>query len=110
MRCKICSHAFLPAREDCPSCLSADPEWQTSSGRAKLVSWVVYHRAFHPAFADRIPYTAAIIELEEGPRLISNIIGVEDPEKLTIDEPLLVEIENDDGVYVPRFRTLGAGT
>lgn len=104
-RCR-CGNAWLPPRSECPKCLNADWTWETASGRAKLISWVVYHRAFHDAFANRLPYTVAVVELAEGPRMTSNIVGVDDPEALRIDQPLRLVIEPDFGLAVPRFTPL----
>ena len=103
-RCNACKHAWLPARSECPNCLAADWQWQAAAGGAKLISWVVYHMAYHPAFANRLPYTVAVVELDEGPRLISNVIGIEDAEKLQIDQRLLLVIEDESGTAVPRFK------
>ena len=100
--CRQCGNAWLPAREECPGCLADDWEWKPSSGRGRIISWVVYHQAFHPAFADRLPYNVAIVELDEGPRMITNIL---DPaEDLTIEHPVVLQIEDESGVSVPRFR------
>jgi uncharacterized OB-fold protein len=52
-RCLACANAWLPPRRECPRCLSDSTEWETASGEARLISWVVYHTAFHPAFKDR---------------------------------------------------------
>lgn len=73
--CRSCGHGWLPAREACPACLSTVWQWKTATGKGKIVSWVVYHVAHHPAFADRLPYNVALIELEEGPRLLSNVLN-----------------------------------
>lgn len=100
-RCVACRHAWLPAREECPSCLSDDVAWEPSNGRARLISWVIYHQAFHPAFADRLPYNVAVVELEEGPRLITNVNADEDA--LAIELPLVVSIEIESGSCVARF-------
>lgn len=102
-RCVPCGHAWLPQRERCPACLS--PEWrrEDASGRASVVSWVVYHCAYHPAFADRVPYNVAIVELEEGPRMISNVVGIEADEGLAIGTPLRVVFEREGDVPVARF-------
>lgn len=105
--CGACGHAWLPARSECPVCLAADASWRDASGQARLVSWVVYHKPFNPAFADRVPYTVAIVEIEEGARLITNIVGVDDPETLAIDQPLKLKIERDGDVNVPRFEPAG---
>lgn len=102
-RCNACGHAWLPARSECPHCLADDWRWMPAAGGAKLISWVVYHMAYHPAFANRLPYTVAVVELDEGPRLISNLVKPGDPEVLKIDQRLRLVIENESGTAVPRF-------
>jgi uncharacterized protein len=102
-RCRNCGHAWLPARSQCPSCLQAVWEWTPASGKARLVSWVVYHHAYHESFAARLPYTVAVIELDEGPRMTSNIVSAADPEKLKIDQRLFLKIESEGNGCVPRF-------
>jgi len=103
MRCPHCANAFLPARPECPNCLSPGAQWEAASGEARLISWVVYHRPPNPAFADRVPYTVAIVELDEGPRMTTNIIGVAEPESLSIEQRLVLRIEQEGDVAVPRF-------
>jgi len=99
--CATCGNTWLPGREECPRCLSEDVSWSPSSGRGRIISWVVYHHASHPAFADRVPYNVAVVELDEGARLITNILG--DPEGLAIDRPVQLRIEEEQGVSIPRF-------
>lgn len=101
--CRKCGNNWLPARGECPKCLAADWAWQDASGRATLISWVVFHRAFHPAFADRLPYNVAVVELAEGPRMITNVI-TEDAEKLIIDQPLTFVPAEEQGHGIARFR------
>ncbi len=101
--CNACGHGWLPARTECPHCLEADWAWRAAAGGAKLISWVVYHIAYHPAFQHRLPYAVAIVELDEGPRLISNVMGIGDAEALTIDQRLQLVIEDESGTAVPRF-------
>lgn len=103
MRCTACRHAFLPPRQECPNCLRPGPEWQVASGKAKLVSWVVYHTVADPIFKERLPYTVAIVELAEGPRMTTNIVGVADPESLSIEQQLELRIEREASTAVPRF-------
>jgi uncharacterized OB-fold protein len=67
------------------------------------VSWVVYHRSYHPAFADRLPYNVAIVELDEGPRLISNVAGVQGGAGLEADMRLVLRVEREEGVPLARF-------
>lgn len=101
-RCRHCAAAWLPARSECPQCLNDGPAWEAASGRARLVSWVVYETAYHPAFADRLPYVVAVVELAEGPRLLTNIL--DDPSLLRIEQPLDLVIQFEDELAVPRFR------
>lgn len=99
--CRDCGNAWLPAREECPNCLSSNVDWQGASGRGRIVSWVVYHTAVHPAFADRVPYNVAVVELDEGPRLITNVKAPES--RLAIELPVVLVIEDESGISVPRF-------
>jgi len=83
--CNACGHRQLPARHECTNCLSPDLGWTTAKGTGTLVSWIEYHRAYNPVVKDMIPYNVAIVALDEGPRLISNI-ATEDPEALTLHQ------------------------
>jgi uncharacterized OB-fold protein len=100
-RCMACGNAWLPARSECPRCLAPAAHWETASGNARLVSWVVYHHGYHEYYATRLPYTVAVVELAEGPRLISNVIGGADG--LRIDMPLKLVIQREAGVALARF-------
>lgn len=100
--CQACGHKWLPARAECPGCLGEDWSWAQASGRARLISWVVYRIAYHASFAQRLPYTVAVVELDEGPRLFSNIVDA-DASRLKIDMPLRMVIEDEGGFAVPRF-------
>ncbi|MBC7378904.1 MAG: OB-fold domain-containing protein [Burkholderiaceae bacterium] len=99
-RCE-CGHAFLPARHECPSCLSDVLAWEQASGRGKLVSWVVYQIAYNDAFKHRLPYNVAVVELEEGPRLITNMVDAH--EALACDAPVQLVVQTVDGVALARF-------
>jgi len=107
-RCKSCGHCWLPARESCPKCLAADSEWRPSSGRGKILSWVVYHTAYHDAFADRVPYDVTLVELEEGPRLLTNIVNGERGAKLRIDALVNLAIEHEGELALARFKLTDA--
>ena len=107
-RCSACGHAWLPARSECPHCLSEQWAREPASGVASLVSWVVYHHAYHPAFAARLPYTVAVVQLAEGPRLMSNVVGT-DASTLHIDQALRLVIEDEHGTAVPRFTSMLTG-
>jgi uncharacterized OB-fold protein len=101
-RCTACGHAWLPARSECPGCLGEQWQREASKGDAALVSWVVYRHAYHPAFEARLPYTVAVVKLDEGPRMISNIVGA-DAASLRIDQRLRLVLQDEGDVKVPRF-------
>jgi uncharacterized OB-fold protein len=102
-RCQNCHQAQLPPRGRCTNCLSNELRWEESSGHAHVVSWVVYHYPFHKGYADRIPYNVAVVELDEGPRLITNIVGIENDD-IRMGMRLELTIEEEDGLSLARFR------
>lgn len=102
-RCAECGHAWLPPRPECPSCWRPADVWEEAGGAAELISWVVYHRAYSPDFADRLPYNVALVRLAEGPQLVTNLVGVEDWDGLGDATPLRLTIETDRGEPLARF-------
>jgi len=94
-RCRACSAYIFYPRLNCPECGSRDLEWMGVSGKGKVYSYTVARRATHPAFAGRVPYVIAIVELEEGPRLTTNIVDC-DPDSVRIDMPVEVAFEDVD--------------
>lgn len=106
--CPACGNDWLPARERCPGCLAAGGEWRRSSGRGKVVSWITYHTAYAPHLAERLPYDVTIVELDEGPRLLTNIVDSEAGAKLAVGQQVELAIEIDHDVALPRFRLAGA--
>jgi uncharacterized protein len=92
-RCASCGHAWLPPREACPQCLSPEWTWEDASGRARLISWAIYHRAFADTFADRLPYTVLLVELDEGPRLVAEPADEPVPQGLAIEQVLELGVD-----------------
>ncbi len=107
-RCRACgSWRHLP-RPMCAGCGSPDWEWRASSGRGRIYSWTVTHRAPHPAFAAETPYVVAVVELEEGVRLVSRLRDLP-PERVALGLPVEVAFELvSDEIAVPCFRPAGA--
>ena len=77
-RCRACERFYFYPRPFCPHCFSADVAWTRVSGRATLHSYVINHRPV-PGWEDDGPYAIALVELAEGPRLATNIVGVAKP-------------------------------
>lgn len=75
-RCDRCGFVRYPVAPRCPECLTPGGTWTIDSGLGTVWSYCVYYRAFHPAFRDALPYQTALIELDSGPRLISNVLGI----------------------------------
>ena len=87
----------------CPECGSTNVEWFTASGRATLYSYVINHRPAR-GFEAEAPYAIAVVELAEGPRMMTNIIGIPNtPEDLVLDMELQVEFEQRGDISVPVF-------
>lgn len=103
-RCGDCGHVRFPPSLLCARCLSERAEWVKLSGRGTVFSWIVVHQSQHPAFNPDVPYNVSIIELEEGPRLHTNIVGCPN-DKIYIGMPVEVTFEkvNDDTALV-KFR------
>ena len=106
-RCHDCEKFFFYPRPLCPFCLSRNVEWRTVSGRGKLHTFTINYRAGrHAPFEG--PFVIAIVELEEGPRLMTNLVDVDpDPAKLRCDMPVEVVFHDlTDDITLPRFRPL----
>ncbi|MFJ6697246.1 Zn-ribbon domain-containing OB-fold protein [Streptomyces sp. NPDC091272] len=73
-RCADCGRAHHYPREFCPYCWSEEVGWERASGRATLYTWSVVHRNDLPPFGDRVPYVAAVVDLAEGPRMMTEIV------------------------------------
>jgi uncharacterized OB-fold protein len=102
-KCTSCQRPFFYPRLACPSCASTDVIWITASGRARLHTYLINHRPA-PGFEDDAPYAIAVVELEEGPRLMTNIVGVPNtPEHLELDMALEVRFEPRGDQMVPVF-------
>ncbi|QEH80002.1 Zn-ribbon domain-containing OB-fold protein [Sphingomonas sp. C8-2] len=97
-----CERAYFPPRNFCPHCGSRNVGAFAASGRARLYSYVISHR---PAPGFTPPYAVAVVELEEGPRMMSNIVDCEQtPEALLLDMPLkLVFQRQTDAISLPFF-------
>ncbi|MBI4329909.1 MAG: Zn-ribbon domain-containing OB-fold protein [Chloroflexi bacterium] len=107
MRCKKCGAWYFPAaycRFHDNEPLFGNMEWAKASGRGKVFSYNVSYRAFNPAFAGDLPYVYALIELEEGPLISSNVTGCP-VETVKVGMPVeLVWEDNPDGYPLPKFR------
>ena len=106
-RCDECHHIYFPPRPFCPKCASRKVSILKASGRAILYSYVINHR---PAPGFEAPYAIAIVQLAEGPRMMTNIVGCpQTPEALQLDMPLEVVFEKQtETITLPLFKPVGS--
>jgi uncharacterized protein len=102
-RCDDCRHVYFPPRPFCPSCGSRSVTVFNASGRAKLHSYVIHHRPV-PGFTP--PYAIAVVELQEGPKMMTNIVDCpQTPEALQLDMQLEVTFQaQNETISLPFFR------
>jgi len=103
-QCVACGYVRWPPAMICPRCHGTQVTWVTAAGTGSIYSYVVYRETYHPAFEPELPYVVALVQLPEGPRLLTNIVGCA-PDDLTCDLP--VEVAWDDvteTVSLPKFR------
>jgi uncharacterized OB-fold protein len=106
--CRDCGRPHFYPRAICPHCLSSRLDWRPASGRGRLHTFVINHRA---AKGYSAPYVIAVVDLEEGPRMLSNVVteAAPTPEALCIDMALEVVFERlTDEITLPRFRPVPA--
>ena len=102
--CADCGHYQFYPRIVCGSCMSDRVEWVQATGRGTVASFTIVRRPVSEAYAAEVPYVVALIQLEEGPTMMSNVIQC-DPERVAIGMPVEVIFEDwSDEITVPKFR------
>jgi uncharacterized protein len=105
-RCRDCGTLRFPPRAVCTGCMSSATEWLRCSGRGTVYSFTVTHQNQAPGFREELPYVLAIVELAEGPRLMTNVVG-SPPDAVRIG--MAVEVVFDDvvpGTTLAKFRAV----
>jgi uncharacterized OB-fold protein len=105
-QCLNCD-AFYSQQIDCAACDSPRMKWVKVSGKGEVFTFCIYQQPFHPAWKDDIPYNVAYVKLEEGPLLMTNIVGCENKD-IYIGMPVEVTFEDvTEEVTLPKFRPVG---
>jgi uncharacterized OB-fold protein len=91
-RCGACATWRHPPRIRCAACGSDAWTWEAVAGTGRVFTWTVTHRATDPAFAGELPYVIVVVELDEGPRVVGNVVGIA-PEALRLDLPVRVVLD-----------------
>lgn len=102
-RCAVCALLRYPIAPWCPRCLAEEWEWTALSGRGEVMSTLIFHQAYHPAWVNRVPYNVVLIQLAEGPRMISNVTPI-DTRDIPVGTRVDVVFEREGGSVIPRFR------
>ena len=107
-QCIDCGTKRFPPRAVCPKCLSSATAWVRASGRATVYSFTVTHQNQAPGFRESLPYVLAVVQLDEGPRMMTNIVGCA-PDQVRIG--MTVEIEYEDvapEITLAKFRPVAS--
>jgi uncharacterized OB-fold protein len=103
-QCTNCGTMMWPAKPRCDNCLLPTVTWVQASGKGTLYSFVLMHQIYHPGFASETPYNIVQVDIEEGLRIVSNVVGCSNAD-LAIGMPLEVTFETiSDEVTLPRFK------
>ena len=103
-RCRACGSYQFPPQVLCRSCLNEEQDWTATSGHATVFSFVVQHRPATPAFTDDLPYVVAVVELDEGPLMLTNIVGCS-PDEVEVGMPVEVTfVDATDEITLYPFR------
>jgi uncharacterized OB-fold protein len=105
-RCRECGRVQHRPRALCASCLSGEIEHFVASGRGSVHTFTVTHQNHAPAFREALPYVLAYVDLAEGPRVLTNVVGC-DPDAVAIGMPVVADfapVEGEEAIAVPRFR------
>jgi len=105
-RCTACGTVRYPPGPACPDCLSADAAWVPASGAATVLSWMVFHRQYLPAYS--APHTVVAVQLEEGPIMVATVTP-DTPEGLRVGAAVRLDYATHaDGYRLPTFQLKGA--
>ena len=102
-QCADCGTVVFYPRRHCTGCLSANLTWKESAGQGRVYTYSIVRQSYHPFFRSMAPYAVAWIDLDEGPRLVSNVVGVEEPSSVQIGMRVKVRWEEHEALCVPLF-------
>ena len=103
-RCGACGRAHYYPRTFCPHCWSPDVDWEEASGGGTVYTYSIVHQNDLPPFNERVPYVAAIVDLDEGPRVMTNVVDCE-PESVEVGMAVEVTFQTiDTQTTIPVFR------
>jgi uncharacterized protein len=108
-RCDECGKVRYPIGPVCPECLSPNYTWTEMSGRGEVTTYVVYHRPWAPWLKNRVPYVVVQVQLEEGPRLTTNLLDIA-PEDVHVGLAVEVAFEHLPDITLYQFRPVSSAS
>lgn len=105
-KCANCGHVRYPIGPVCTECLSDQFNWQKLSGKGEIFNYIIIHQKYNPAF--EVPYNVIMVQLDEGPRMFSNLVGVEN-DNIKIGQRVEAVFEKaTDEIFIPKFKLSNA--
>jgi uncharacterized OB-fold protein len=104
-QCDSCDKVIFYPRRHCTGCTSGTLQWKVASGKGTIYTYSVVRQSYHPFFRNKVPYAVAWIDMDEGPRILSNVVGVEDAlNDVEIGMKVEVEWEEHEHLNIPLFK------
>ena len=104
-QCKRCNTVVFYSRRHCTGCTDGELQWKTSAGTGSVYTFSVVRQSYHPFFRNMVPYVVAWIDMDEGPRILSNVTGVA-PEDVSVGQKVQVEWEEHETLNIPLFKPI----
>lgn len=103
-QCDDCGTVVFYPRAHCTGCVGGNLSWKTATGQGTVYTFSVVRQSYHPFFRALVPYAVAWIDLDEGPRMLANITGVEDPTRdIQVGQRVAVTWEDHEDLAIPLF-------
>ncbi len=110
-QCDGCNKVIFYPRRHCTGCTTGKLEWKRAAGTGTVYTYSIVRQSYHPFFRNKVPYAVAWIDLDEGPRILTNVTGVADPASdVKIGMKVEVEWEEHEELNIPLFRPVIMGS
>ncbi len=104
-QCDHCEKVVFYPRSHCTGCMEGTLQTKNASGNGTIYTFSIIRQSYHPFFRNLVPYAVAWVDLDEGPRILANITGIDDPTKdISIDQRVSVVWEDHEDLSIPLFK------
>ncbi|MBV1877264.1 MAG: Zn-ribbon domain-containing OB-fold protein [Pseudomonadales bacterium] len=102
-QCDNCETVIFYSRRHCTGCTSGNLVWKKAAGTGTVYTFSIVRQSYHPFFRNMAPYTVAFIDMDEGPRILSNVVGI-DADEVKIGQRVQLEWEEHEALNIPLFK------